>query len=209
MSFMRSASAPPVVAERFPWILSCSSSWDGAQHLSLLGYFDQDTCIGGHAEALLVEALCYKPEGSRFESRMRWFFFNLPNPSNRAMALGSTQPLTERSTRNLPGVQKRPARRADNLDAHLWAEYLKMWEPQPLATLRAPTACTGITLPLPYHLCPKGQCDDWWPSFVLCSLIVGFSWWVEADMVTVHLKPVLNETSGTTMYSAGHSQGIL
>jgi hypothetical protein len=30
-------------------------------------------------------------------------FFNLPNPSSRTMALGSTQPLTELSTRNLPG----------------------------------------------------------------------------------------------------------
>jgi hypothetical protein len=29
-------------------------------------------------------------------------FFNLPNPSSRTMALGSTQPLTEMSTRNLP-----------------------------------------------------------------------------------------------------------
>jgi hypothetical protein len=33
------------------------------------------------------------------------------------MALGSTQPLTEMSTRNLPGGKKRPARRADNLAA--------------------------------------------------------------------------------------------
>jgi hypothetical protein len=31
------------------------------------------------------------------------FFFNLPNPSSRTMALGSTQPLTEMSTRNFPG----------------------------------------------------------------------------------------------------------
>jgi hypothetical protein len=44
-------------------------------------------------------------------------FFNLSNPSSRTMALGSTQPLTEMSTRNLPGVKKRPARRADNLAA--------------------------------------------------------------------------------------------
>jgi hypothetical protein len=29
-------------------------------------------------------------------------FFNLPNPSSRTMALGSTQPLTKMSTRNLP-----------------------------------------------------------------------------------------------------------
>jgi hypothetical protein len=44
-------------------------------------------------------------------------FFNLPNPSSRPMALGSTQPLTEMSTRNLPGGKKRPARRADNFAA--------------------------------------------------------------------------------------------
>jgi hypothetical protein len=30
-------------------------------------------------------------------------FFNLRNPSGRTMALGSTQPLTEMSTRDLPG----------------------------------------------------------------------------------------------------------
>jgi hypothetical protein len=33
-------------------------------------------------------------------------FFSWPNPSSRTMALGSTQPLTEMSTRNLPGVQR-------------------------------------------------------------------------------------------------------
>jgi hypothetical protein len=44
-------------------------------------------------------------------------FFNLPNPSSRTMALGSTQPLTEMSTRDLPGGKKRPVRRADNLTA--------------------------------------------------------------------------------------------
>jgi hypothetical protein len=44
-------------------------------------------------------------------------FFNLPNPSSRTMALGLTQPLTELSTRNLPGGKKRPACRADNLAA--------------------------------------------------------------------------------------------
>jgi hypothetical protein len=42
-------------------------------------------------------------------------FFNLPNPSSRTMALGLTQPLTEMSTRNLPGGKKRPVCRADNL----------------------------------------------------------------------------------------------
>jgi hypothetical protein len=33
-------------------------------------------------------------------------FFNLPNPSSSTMALGSTQPLTEMSNRNLPGGVK-------------------------------------------------------------------------------------------------------
>jgi hypothetical protein len=44
-------------------------------------------------------------------------FFIWPNPSSRTMALGSTQPLTEMSTRNLLGGKGRPARKADNLIA--------------------------------------------------------------------------------------------
>jgi hypothetical protein len=31
-------------------------------------------------------------------------FFNLLNPSSRTMVLRSTQPLTEMSTRNIPGM---------------------------------------------------------------------------------------------------------
>jgi hypothetical protein len=44
-------------------------------------------------------------------------FFNLPNPSSGTIALGSTQPLTQMSTRNFPGGKKRPVRRAGNLAA--------------------------------------------------------------------------------------------
>jgi hypothetical protein len=44
-------------------------------------------------------------------------FFNRPIPSSRIMALGSTQPLTEMSTRNPPGGKRRPERKADNLTA--------------------------------------------------------------------------------------------
>jgi hypothetical protein len=40
---------------------------------------------------------------SRVWVPMRCIFFNWPNPSSRTMALGSTQPLPEMSTRNLPG----------------------------------------------------------------------------------------------------------
>jgi hypothetical protein len=42
-------------------------------------------------------------------------FLNCPNPSSRTMGPGSTRPLTEISTRNLPGDKGRPARKADNL----------------------------------------------------------------------------------------------
>jgi hypothetical protein len=45
-------------------------------------------------------------------------FFKWPNSSSRTMVLGSTQPLTEMSTKNLPGGKKRPAHRADNLVAN-------------------------------------------------------------------------------------------
>jgi hypothetical protein len=44
-------------------------------------------------------------------------FFNLPNPSSLIMGLGSTQSLTEISTKNLPGGKMRPAPKADNLTA--------------------------------------------------------------------------------------------
>jgi hypothetical protein len=64
----------------------------------------------------LVEALCYKLEG-RAVRIPDGGFFNLPNPSSRTMALGSTQPLTETSTANLPGGKKRLERRADNFAA--------------------------------------------------------------------------------------------
>jgi hypothetical protein len=42
-------------------------------------------------------------------------FFNLPNPSSRTIALGSTQSLTEMSTRNLPVGKGWLERKADNL----------------------------------------------------------------------------------------------
>jgi hypothetical protein len=44
-------------------------------------------------------------------------FFNLSNPSSRTMVQGLTQPLTEMSTRNVPGGKAWPAHKADNLTA--------------------------------------------------------------------------------------------
>jgi hypothetical protein len=42
-------------------------------------------------------------------------FFNRSNHSNHTMALGWIQPLTEMSTRNLPGGKVQPAHKPDNI----------------------------------------------------------------------------------------------
>jgi hypothetical protein len=44
-------------------------------------------------------------------------FFSLPNPPSRNMVLGLTQPLTEMSSRKIPGRKGRLARKADNFAA--------------------------------------------------------------------------------------------
>jgi hypothetical protein len=55
---------------------------------------------------------------SRVRFAMRTLdLFNWPNPSSRTMTLGSTQPLTEMSTRNLPGDKGRAVCNVDNLAA--------------------------------------------------------------------------------------------
>ena len=56
--------------------------------------------MGGHTVAQLVEALRYKPEGCRFDSRCYWNF-SLTESFGHAVALVLTQPLTEVSTRNI------------------------------------------------------------------------------------------------------------
>jgi hypothetical protein len=51
-------------------------------------------------------------------------FLNCQNPSSRIMALGSTQPPTEMSTRNLPGVKGGRRLRLTPY-RHLWADCLE------------------------------------------------------------------------------------
>jgi hypothetical protein len=60
------------------------------------------------------------------------------------MTQGSTQRLTEMSTRNLTGGKGRPARKADNLTAIFEPTVYKMLEPRRLTTLRVSTVATGI-----------------------------------------------------------------
>jgi hypothetical protein len=62
-------------------------------------------------------------------------FFNLHNPSSGAMVLGSTQLLTEMSTRNLPKGKGRTARKADNLTAICETIIWIKWESRRLTTL--------------------------------------------------------------------------
>jgi hypothetical protein len=65
----------------------------------------------------LVEVLCYKLEVAGSIPNEDIGFFNCFNPSSRSIALESTQPLTEMSTRNIRGGKGRPAHEADNLTA--------------------------------------------------------------------------------------------
>jgi hypothetical protein len=57
------------------------------------------------------------------------------------MALGATQPLTEMSSRYLPGDKGQSARKADNLTAIFEPTVYKMWDPRLLATLWVSSAC--------------------------------------------------------------------
>jgi hypothetical protein len=78
---------------------------------------------------------------SRVRFPMSLEFFNSPNPSSRTMALGSTQPLTEMSTRNLPAGKGRPARKANNLIAIYEPIFERIGELRRLITLWSSTAC--------------------------------------------------------------------
>jgi hypothetical protein len=60
--------------------------------------------LEGRTVASLVEAQCYKRKVENSIPDEVVGFFNLLTPSSLIMALGSTQPLTEMSTRNPPGV---------------------------------------------------------------------------------------------------------
>ena len=74
--------------------------------------------------------------------------FHWHNPSGRTVALDSTQPLTEVSTRSTPEGLRRPVRRADNLTTFIYRLSWNMgastsWNPQGLSR--------PIALPIMFH----------------------------------------------------------
>jgi hypothetical protein len=67
------------------------------------------------------------------------------------MVMGSIQPLTEMSARNLPGGKGHPARKADNLTSIFEPIVYKIWEARRLTALWVFTACyrDSFTFTLP------------------------------------------------------------
>jgi hypothetical protein len=83
----------------------------------------------GDCGSTVVKVLRYKSEGHWFDPRWcHWNFFIDINPSDRTMALGSTQPLTEMSTGSITWGYIWPVRKADNLTTIL-CHCQEIWEP--------------------------------------------------------------------------------
>jgi hypothetical protein len=64
-----------------------------------------------------IQSIRSHPTSLRFILKLSFQSFQLTCPSSRTTALGSTQPLTDTGTRNLPEGKGRPARKDDNLTA--------------------------------------------------------------------------------------------
>ena len=70
--------------------------------LVYLSFCARNIDLHGDRCSTVVKALCYKSEGRWFDpSWCHWNFSLTQNPSGRTMALGSTQPLTDMSTRSI------------------------------------------------------------------------------------------------------------
>ena len=104
-------------------------------------FFDITCYMMGHAVVQLVEALRYKPEVSRV--RFPVVLLEIFHWYNHGctMALGSTQPLTEMSNRNISWGGKGDWCVGLTTLPPFCANCLEICEPQPSGTLRA---CPGL-----------------------------------------------------------------
>jgi len=91
-------------------------------------------------DILVHAALCYKPEGHGFIPDGVTEIFHWHNPSGCTMAQGSTQLLTEISTRNISWGAKVAEIGLTTL-LSFCSDCLEIWEPHPPGTLRA---CPGL-----------------------------------------------------------------
>ena len=101
----------------------------------------------------VVEVLCYKSEGRWFNSRWcHWNFSLTQNSSDRTMALGSTQPLTEMSTSSISwGGKGGQYIRLTTLPPSC-AFVMKSGNLNFLEPSGPPQTCNGTALPLPDKL---------------------------------------------------------
>jgi hypothetical protein len=111
-------------------------------HLESMLHCTFDHCRGAHVNVVGWGAMVQKGRSRvRFPLTLLLFFSMYLNPSSRTMAMGSTQPLKEMSTRNLRSGKTRPVRKADNLTAINDQVVQKMWDPRRFTLLWASTAC--------------------------------------------------------------------
>jgi len=84
------------VTQRFEDNLFLSSDANNTTGVLMTSLFYLNAGVRG---STVVKVLCYKSEGRWFDSR--WCNWNFSLHFDRTMALGSTQPLTEMSTRSI------------------------------------------------------------------------------------------------------------